>query len=294
MSYNNDERNFRSHYYEKVGFKGVEEKRSLEILLKEDPLDLDKLSTFCQRFPVPSLYRPFVWKVILGILPLHQTIHTFVTKQRYEQYHNSHQALIIMRQVTPAMDIQKIHLQMYQLEEGELPLEDSLEYSVPHYDSFESICTCMSDIIEEEVDVYWLSVRFHKLFEKYQEVIPKLNEKFEFFLKKEDSSLYTYLSENNLLNKLPYKSWFQQGFCNVLPVPGLERIWDKMIGGSSAILIFTALSLLVTFKRSILNKKSPDEVLKFFEMIPPDNTDMVVNKALELWNKYGSPLKPDI
>lgn len=32
------QRNFRSAYYEKVGFRGVEEKKSLEILLKDNPL----------------------------------------------------------------------------------------------------------------------------------------------------------------------------------------------------------------------------------------------------------------
>lgn len=32
------QRNFRSVYYEKVGFRGVEEKKSLEILLKDDRL----------------------------------------------------------------------------------------------------------------------------------------------------------------------------------------------------------------------------------------------------------------
>lgn len=126
------QRNFRSAYYEKVGFRGVEEKKSLEILLKDNPLgrfhisvimqeiclfkhglhawwnwlrdsivwkvvtlvishhfvvafwwmdgyhflscyqclhpvtDLEKLSTFSQRFPLPSMYRIHVWKVLLG------------------------------------------------------------------------------------------------------------------------------------------------------------------------------------------------------------------------------------
>lgn len=39
------QRNFRSAYYEKVGFRGVEEKKSLEILLKDNPLG--KLSLPC-------------------------------------------------------------------------------------------------------------------------------------------------------------------------------------------------------------------------------------------------------
>ncbi|XP_070303769.1 TBC1 domain family member 7-like isoform X1 [Salvelinus sp. IW2-2015] len=47
-----------SAYYEKV-----EENKSLEILMKENPLDLEKLSTFSQRFPLPSMYRIHVWKV---------------------------------------------------------------------------------------------------------------------------------------------------------------------------------------------------------------------------------------
>ena len=60
------QRNFRSAYLEKVGIKGVEEKKSLEILLKEIPLDIKKLREFCLRFPVPATYRGYLWKVLLG------------------------------------------------------------------------------------------------------------------------------------------------------------------------------------------------------------------------------------
>ena len=58
--------NFRSQYYGRVGFKSVEEKKSLEILLKEKLLDANKIRQFCLRFPVPALYRPLLWKVLLG------------------------------------------------------------------------------------------------------------------------------------------------------------------------------------------------------------------------------------
>lgn len=59
-------RNFRSSYYDKVGFRGVEEKKSLEILINEKPMDRLKLSKFCMRFTLPSIYRELVWKVLLG------------------------------------------------------------------------------------------------------------------------------------------------------------------------------------------------------------------------------------
>lgn len=63
-----DERNFRSAYYEKVGFRNVEEKKSLEILLKDKNLDRGKLKQFCLRFCVPVGNRTLLWKVLLGIL----------------------------------------------------------------------------------------------------------------------------------------------------------------------------------------------------------------------------------
>lgn len=61
-----DERNFRSTYYEKVGFRSVEEKKSLEILLKDRHLDRTKLKQFCLRFSVPGSHRNLVWKLLLG------------------------------------------------------------------------------------------------------------------------------------------------------------------------------------------------------------------------------------
>ena len=57
----------RSNYFEKLGVKGVEEKKSLEILLKEQSLDLEKLTQFCLKFPVPATYRIYLWKLLLGI-----------------------------------------------------------------------------------------------------------------------------------------------------------------------------------------------------------------------------------
>ena len=59
-------RNFRSSYYDKVGFRGVEAKKSIEKLINEKPMVREKLSKFCMRFTLPSIYRELVWKVLLG------------------------------------------------------------------------------------------------------------------------------------------------------------------------------------------------------------------------------------
>ena len=63
-----DDRNFRSHYYEKVGFRGVDERKTLEVLWNEDPLNLEKFSSFTLKYSLPTCDRLSVWKVILGIL----------------------------------------------------------------------------------------------------------------------------------------------------------------------------------------------------------------------------------
>lgn len=63
----NDGRNFRSQYYEKVGCKSVEERKSLEILFKEKVIDVNRLRQFCSRFSLPFLYRSYVWRVVFGM-----------------------------------------------------------------------------------------------------------------------------------------------------------------------------------------------------------------------------------
>ena len=64
---NADQRNFRSQYYEKVGFRGVDERKTLDLLLSEDPINLNKLQNFALQFSIPSFDRILVWKFMLGM-----------------------------------------------------------------------------------------------------------------------------------------------------------------------------------------------------------------------------------
>lgn len=52
-----DSRNFRLVFYEKMNIRSVEEKKSLEILLKESPVDINKLKNFLRLFSVPAIQR---------------------------------------------------------------------------------------------------------------------------------------------------------------------------------------------------------------------------------------------
>ena len=61
--------NFRSNYYEKVGFRGVDERKALVTLLESDSVNLDKLTTFALKCSsIQSSERLLVWKLLLGEL----------------------------------------------------------------------------------------------------------------------------------------------------------------------------------------------------------------------------------
>ncbi|XP_029446537.1 TBC1 domain family member 7 [Rhinatrema bivittatum] len=285
------QRNFRSVYYEKVGFRGVEEKKSLEILLKDDRLDVEKLCTFSQRFPLPSMYRILVWKVLLGILPPHRESHTLVMMYRKEQYQDMLHALQVIRAIQDSTPKVAIHLQMHLLEAGKLSCSQT--YPLDLEDNvFYAIARAMEEMVDNDVDCYWLTRSFVSLLNtKYRDLLSQLPKVFEHYLSLEDSRLLTHLKTCSALSRLPYDLWFNKCFAGLLPESSLQRVWDKVVSGSCKILVFVAVEILVTFKLKIMALNHADTMREFLENIPQDNTDAVVSKAVDLWQKHcGTPV----
>jgi TBC1 domain family member 7 len=92
-----DERNFRSTYYEKVGCRSVEERKSLEILFNEKPISDVKLKQFCLRFTVPTVHRTLLWNHLLKVYPSYSDSKKYVLQQRAAVYNDLLHALVIMR-----------------------------------------------------------------------------------------------------------------------------------------------------------------------------------------------------
>ncbi|XP_075682735.1 TBC1 domain family member 7 isoform X2 [Rhinoderma darwinii] len=279
-------RNFRSVYYEKVGFRGVEEKKSLEILLKDDRWDIEKLCTFCQRFPLPSMYRILVWKVLLGILPPHQETHSEVMVYRREQYVDVHHALEVIRFINESTPKTEVFLYMYQLETGRL--SRSQKYTLePQDELFLAIAGTMEEMVDDDVDCCWLIKNFvHHLDTKFRDSQQQLQKGFEHYMNIEDSRLVAHLKACRALDKLPYDLWFRKCFAGCLPPSSLQRVWDKLMSGSCKILVFVAVEILLTFKMKVMALNNTDCINEFLEKIPEDNTDTIVNKAIDLWHKH--------
>ncbi|XP_051929587.1 TBC1 domain family member 7 [Hippocampus zosterae] len=292
MMADDPQRNFRSAYYEKVGFRGVEEKKSLEILLKDNPLDLEKLSTFSQRFPLPSMYRVHVWKVLLGVLPPHSDSHSLVGSYRKEQYQDLLEALEVMRFIKSSTPSTHVYLRMFQLESHMLPRCSEISPPDQENEDFLSISQAMEEIVEDSVDCYWLIKSFISQFHtKFGDSLPHLPKSLEHFLSQEEPGLLSHLKNGGALAQLPYHLWFRRCFAGVLPESSLQRVWDKVISGSCKILVFVALEILLSYKIILLGISRPEGIVKFLCNIPQENTDAIVTKAIDLWHKYcGNPV----
>lgn len=285
------QRNFRSVYYEKVGFRGVEEKKSLEILLKDDRLDIEKLCTFSQRFPLPSMYRALVWKVLLGILPPHHESHAQVMMYRKGQYLDVLHALKVVRFVSDATPQVEVYLRMYQLESGKLPRSPSFPLK-PEDEVFLAIAKAMEEMVEDSVDCYWVTRCFvNQLNNKYRDSLPQLPKAFEQYLNLEDSRLLSHLKMCSAVSRLPYDLWFKRCFAGCLPESSLQRVWDKVVSGSCKILVFVAVEILLTFKLKVMALNNSEKITKFLENMPQDSSDAIVSKAIDLWHKHcGTPV----
>ncbi|XP_025902796.1 TBC1 domain family member 7 [Nothoprocta perdicaria] len=284
------QRNFRSVYYEKVGFRGVEEKKSLEILLKDDRLDIEKLCTFSQRFPLPSMYRILVWKVLLGIIPPHHESHALVMKYRSEQYWDVYHALRIIRFINDSTPQVDVFLRIHQLESGKLPRNMAFPLE-PEDEVFLAIAKAMEEMVKDPIECYWLVSCFvNQLNSKHKDSLQQLPKILEQYLNVEDNRLLMHLKACSAMSKLPYHLWFKKCFAGCLPESSLQRVWDKVISGSCKILVFVAVEILLTFKMKILALTTAEKIAQFLENIPQDNTDAIVSKAVDLWRMHcGTP-----
>ncbi len=91
-----EDRNFRSLYYEKVGFRGVDERKTIEALLAEDPISREKCAHFALKFGVPADRRRTLWKVVLNVSAVYPNNREYVSKWKAKPYKDVTRALKVM------------------------------------------------------------------------------------------------------------------------------------------------------------------------------------------------------
>ncbi|XP_076295836.1 TBC1 domain family member 7 isoform X2 [Lasioglossum baleicum] len=294
-----DERNFRSSYYEKVGFRSVEEKRSLEILLKERPFDKAKLKQFCLRFTVPTIYRNFLWKILLDVIPVYVESHEFIMNQRKAEFQDLQKALKVTKILDDYTKPHLMFLTMWLLRNRRAKLDMSAQLETPlhsHFRAMSRMAETLWHIIdidsdeEKLVDTYWILCGLLDQVQKLHKEVNRLQECTCTLLEREDPELYKHLVEIEALHNIPYDVWFCSCFAGTISDGSIVKIWDKIAVGAYRILIFVTVVTLTTLRRLLLRCENIDSILDTISNITEESSEVIVNKAIESWQQSGSTL----
>lgn len=283
------ERNFRSHYYEKMGFRGVEEKKSLDILLREKPIDLARIHNFCLRFPLPGIYRVQVWQLLVGVMPVHTTSTEFVWSQRAEMYREMERSLLLTRKISPNTDTSiKITL-VWLLERNCLKFDLSSQLKESNCQNFTSIVQSLQHLVSSPEEVFWLA---RGIFSILETSLSDTRHMYDCLTKllEEEASLLAHLDSCGGVQCPQYQQLWRRGLAGVFQPSLLARLWDKLIGGSSKVLAYVLACALFRCKSEVMGAKTENEILDIVTGMKEDRQDVVLTSALEMWEMDGCPV----
>ncbi|KAF0299113.1 TBC1 domain family member 7 [Amphibalanus amphitrite] len=230
-----DERNFRSQYYGKVGFRRGDEKRSLEPLLGEVPVDAGRLAQAVRTaLQLPAMYRPLVWKLLLKVQPCHPEAAEFVTARRRETCDDTEHMLRLLGHVTDDTPPALVHWLGWLLNSGRLVTMDAAQIddqsSAPQLQvsgngrpvapvlsgGRAGGLTCLTGAAER----CWVSWRLWTLAAGALKALPGQLPWLTAQLEREQPALASHLSQLGVLSAerdSPLRHWAERLFCGILP-----------------------------------------------------------------------------
>ena len=139
--------------------------------------------------------------------------------------------------------------------------------------NFSAISETMFKIYESQsrtnadVEVFYLSQGLANLLKRFSsnDIITEAIPSFLHILSTNQgtSNIYPHLDKIGLTQGTePFRTWFSRGFAGVLNTPALEKIWDKVIGGSLKILVFAAVALIESCKMALLTCQTSQEAVR--------------------------------
>ncbi|OAD59196.1 TBC1 domain family member 7 [Eufriesea mexicana] len=202
-----DERNFRSSYYEKVGFRSVEEKRSLEILLKE---------------------------LLLDVIPVYIESHDFIINQRKAEFCDLQKALKVTKILDEYTKPYLMFLTMWLLRTRRAKLDMSTQLETPLHRAMSRMAETLWHIVdidsyeEKLVDTYWILCGLLDQVQKFHKEVSRLQECTCTLLEREDPELYKHLVKIEAIHNIPYDIWFCSCFAGTISNGSIAKIWDKI------------------------------------------------------------------
>ncbi|KAJ3246537.1 TBC1 domain member 7 [Chytriomyces hyalinus] len=291
-------KDFRKTYYSSLGVKTVEAKSLLDEVLSGTNVDIGVLTHICQSVKIPRIYRPLVWKCLLGVVPLHTELWEFVDTQNKEKFQDLRRAAHVLfpgkgkrsRDVGDYLDADEM-IRMLMLQErlalGPIRFQ---KYDRPQY--LYAIADCILEICDgHEADAFWI-------FKMFIAKLDVTQDPSGYALKKSGVLLDLLRTHNqplaDHLNSIGVRKdcltgWYLSYYANVMPAHCIEGIWDATISGDGELLDYLGLSILVACKRRIESCRSEQDFLRLLPQIQDSvNVDAVAVTAVSVWEKERS------
>ena len=224
------------------------------------------------RCSVPSDRRAILWKVLLGVHALYPNNQEYVWKWRTKPYYDVVRALKVMGKIRdtwpPAKNLTVTYLLMEKMLIVGQPVEKQLKQSKAA--NFMAIAQAMTQIFESEVEAFWIARGLNHTIQRLKEeeqMLTDLEKVYHKIMASYNGKLYSHLEEIGLNHDLPLRKWLLQGFAGVLYAHALQKVWDKVVGGSLVVLVYVAVSIVDTAKNTLLGLQTSKEALKCLESV---------------------------
>ena len=263
-----DDRNFRSLYYEKVGFRGVDERKAIEAIFNENPVSVEKCCSFALKCSIPSCDRLQAWKIMLGVAPRYAKNKESCWKWKVKAYEDNLRFMKSAGLITETMSKAQSHAILWLLFNGgqKYDLRSQLNHFWPM--NFTLISQSMFEICKDQyqandIEVFYLTQGLTDILKNASEdTLSDAMTTFHKIMSEDYPKLNAHLDKIGFCEKCPVKNWICRGFAGILSPPALEKIWDKVIGGSLKILVFVAVALFESCQLVLLSCQTSQEAVK--------------------------------
>jgi len=298
--------NFRAAYLHQLGFS------QLESQLQENHIDLAKVRKMALKNGIPPKHRCLIWKLLLGIVPIHKESWEYVQEQRKQQFQDMEQASKSILKgmegrgysfkgellnVDPGTKIQKgieeevnsevillIHLsQREYFTSFQEEMHEKVEVDM---DEIRKICKIICGFCKSKLDAFWCFSHFlnpNSTFSTQKNVIVRQINIVLRLLELQQSELLTHLHNHNVAVELFCYRWFRSHFvCTNLPTECLIRIWDRRVGLSPDYYACVAYIILYILKCRIMQQPNAESIKKLLFNLTDMSVDSV-NKAVDIF-----------
>jgi len=282
---------FRQQYYLHLqrhcdGFKPeMNLSSTLDAVLKNDIIDLDSLRKLCLKSSVPPLYRPKVWRVLLGVYSKYPETWEYVQDQNRQQYEDLQRSADILFKSFGTVSQNEEEEPNFGPESQEYSSKVAKVVRLYNVDCYLDVASAISSVREKKnipdiakvfcsvfnenpVDAYFchrkmVNQRFLGAFgddmnnvaqrPAEAEIIEKLIQKLHVIVRNKLPGLLSHLKSLNIrLHQFCY-SWFCNYFASCLPTHNLKKVWDRIVSVGDSILPSYAYSILLATSEMLMS-----------------------------------------